>query len=85
MALELTRVPRLPAKCWDRSAILGYDAVCARYREIAAHSGIRLAMLGGCNDARTGPDPGCYTLKEVGAYFGVSYATVSRALKEFDV
>ena len=28
---------------------------------------------------------GHYTLKEVGDYFGVSYATVSRALKAFDV
>ena len=28
---------------------------------------------------------GHYTLKEVGNYFDVSIATVSRALKEFDV
>jgi putative transposase len=28
---------------------------------------------------------GHYTLKNIGDYFGVSYATVSRALKEFNV
>jgi putative transposase len=28
---------------------------------------------------------GYYTLKNIGDYFGVSYATVGRALKEVDV